>query len=73
MAGTKEGGRKARDTKLQKDPDFFKKIGAKGGASHHKGGFASLNKGTDGLTGPERSKRIWEERKQNEDNSASGR
>lgn len=31
MAGTKEGGRKARDKNLASDPDFYKKIGAKGG------------------------------------------
>jgi general stress protein YciG len=27
MAGTKEGARKAHETKIKKDPDFYRKIG----------------------------------------------
>ena len=30
--------------------------GTHGGIRHGKGGFASLNKGSDGLTGPERAR-----------------
>lgn len=33
MAGTKEGGIKAREKNLAKDPDFYKKIGTQGGKS----------------------------------------
>ena len=31
MAGTKAGAIKTRETNLRKDPDFYKKIGRKGG------------------------------------------
>lgn len=55
MAGTREGGRKARDKNLAKDPNFYKKIGARGGRNGNTGGFASLEVGVDGLTGPERA------------------
>ena len=41
MAGTKEGGRKAAKKNLQRDPDFYAKIGAKGGKNGHTGGFAA--------------------------------
>lgn len=41
MAGTKEGGRKARDRNLANDPDFYKKIGAIGGRNGSRGGFAA--------------------------------
>lgn len=41
-------------------PDFYKRIGAKGGANGkgpgYKGGFASNEVGEDGLTGRERAK-----------------
>lgn len=44
MAGNKEGGKKAATTNLKRDPDFYKKIGAKGGRNGkgpgYKGGFA---------------------------------
>lgn len=40
MAGTKEGGRKAAAKNLARDPDFYKKIGAKGGKNGTTGGFA---------------------------------
>lgn len=41
MAGTIEGGMKARDKNLANDPDFYKKIGAIGGRNGHTGGFAA--------------------------------
>ena len=56
MAGTKAGGLKARERNLAKDPDFYKKIGAKGGRNGRTGGFASEVVGEDGLTGKERAK-----------------
>ena len=39
IAGTHEGGIKARDKNLAKDPDHYRKIGAKGGRNGHTGGF----------------------------------
>lgn len=39
MSGTIAGGRKAAETNKKKDPDFYAKIGAKGGANGHTGGF----------------------------------
>lgn len=39
MAGTKEGAAKAAAKNLANDPDFYKKIGAKGGRNGHTGGF----------------------------------
>lgn len=56
MAGTKAGGLKARERNLAKDPDFYKKIGAKGGRNGKTGGFASDVVGEDGLTGKERAR-----------------
>ena len=41
MAGTREGGKKAARANLAKDPRFYAKIGAKGGANGHTGGFAA--------------------------------
>lgn len=41
MAGTREGGLKAAIKNKAKDPDFYAKIGAKGGRNGHTGGFAS--------------------------------
>lgn len=41
MSGTKAGGLKARAKNLENDPDFYKKIGAKGGKNGHTGGFAA--------------------------------
>jgi hypothetical protein len=41
MAGTKAGGLKAAQKNLQKDPNFYAKIGAKGGKMGHTGGFAA--------------------------------
>lgn len=39
MAGTKAGGKKAAAANKAKDPDFYKKIGAKGGKKGTTGGF----------------------------------
>lgn len=39
MAGTKEGGKKAAQKNLANDPEFYKKIGAKGGKLGRTGGF----------------------------------
>lgn len=41
MAGTKTGGQKAAQKNLQRDPDFYAKIGRKGGKNGHTGGFAA--------------------------------
>lgn len=41
MAGTKAGGKKAAQKNMQKDPDFYAKIGRKGGQNGRTGGFAS--------------------------------
>ena len=41
MAGTKAGGLKAAQKNLAKDPNFYAKIGAKGGRSGNTGGFAA--------------------------------
>lgn len=61
MSGTKAGGLKARERNLEKyGPDFYKRIGSKGGKSGkgpgYKGGFASSEVGDDGLTGKQRAK-----------------
>lgn len=39
MAGTRLGGLKAAKKNLAKDPDFYKRIGSKGGRNGHTGGF----------------------------------
>ena len=41
MAGTKAGGQKAAARNLAKDPNFYAKIGAKGGKNGNTGGFAA--------------------------------
>jgi general stress protein YciG len=41
MAGTKQGGQKAAAKNLQRDPNFYAKIGAKGGKNGTTGGFAA--------------------------------
>ena len=41
MAGTKAGGSKAAQKNLAKDPNFYAKIGRKGGQNGHTGGFAA--------------------------------
>ena len=41
MSGTREGGLKARETNLRVyGPDFYRRIGRKGGHNGHTGGFA---------------------------------
>ena len=57
MSGTKEGGRKARDTNIKRfGKDFYRRLGRKGGRNSHTGGFASNKVGADGLTGVERAR-----------------
>lgn len=57
MAGTIEGGLKAKKTNLKlHGKDFYKRIGKIGGRNGHTGGFASDKVGKDGLTGAERAK-----------------
>lgn len=41
MAGTKAGGMKAAAKNLAKDPNFYAKIGKKGGQNGKTGGFAA--------------------------------
>lgn len=41
MAGTRDGGKKAAAKNLAKDPNFYAKIGAKGGQNGRTGGFAA--------------------------------
>lgn len=41
MSGTKAGGLKAAAANLERDPDFYRKIGSKGGKAGHTGGFAA--------------------------------
>ena len=41
MAGTKLGGQKAAAKNLLRDPEFYAKIGARGGKNGHTGGFAA--------------------------------
>ena len=45
MAGTKAGGQKAAAKNLAKDPNFYAKIGSKGGKNGHTGGFAAGDAG----------------------------
>lgn len=56
MAGNSTGGKLAYLKNIARDPDFYAKIGAKGGKKGKTGGFASNIKGEDGLTGRERAK-----------------
>lgn len=56
MAGNKIGGQKAAAKNRAKDPDFYAKIGAKGGKNGRTGGFASNVVGEDGLTGAQRAR-----------------
>lgn len=41
MAGNREGGLKAAAKNKARDPDFYAKIGRKGGKAGHTGGFAA--------------------------------
>ena len=59
--GTKEGAKKASITnRLRYGKDFYRKIGQRGGQNgrgeFYTGGFACLERGDDGLTGPERAR-----------------
>lgn len=55
--GTKEGAKKASITnRLKYGDDFYKIIGSRGGQRGTTGGFACLERGDDGLTGPERAR-----------------
>lgn len=45
MAGTKIGGQKAAAKNLAADPDFYKRIGAKGGKNGTTGGFGNGEEG----------------------------
>lgn len=56
MAGTSVGGLKAAKVNKDRDPDFYRRIGAMGGRNGHTGGFASDKVGSDGLTGKERAR-----------------
>lgn len=58
MAGTREGGLAAADRNKERDPDFYKRIGAMGGKKGRTGGFASQKRGADGLTGSERASEV---------------
>jgi general stress protein YciG len=45
MSSTREGGLKARDKNLAKDPQFYQTIGSIGGKLSHDGGFAQGEEG----------------------------
>jgi general stress protein YciG len=62
MAGTAAGGRLAAEKNKKRDPDFYKRIGAKGGRAGHSGGFAAGKEGREraskyGAIGGSRSRR----------------
>lgn len=56
MPGTQAGGKNAakRNKELYGE-DFYVRIGQMGGKLGRTGGFGSMNRGKDGLTGPERA------------------
>lgn len=57
MAGNLTGGKKAAATnKSRYGENFYAVIGRMGGKKGHDGGFASEERGEDGLTGPERAR-----------------
>lgn len=56
MAGNSTGGHKAYLKNIANDPNFYAKIGAKGGKKGKTGGFASNVVGEDGLTGAQRAR-----------------
>lgn len=57
MAGSKQGGIKARDTNIKKyGNSYYAEIGSKGGKKGTTGGYASNKVGKDGLTGRQRAK-----------------
>lgn len=48
MAGTEKGGKEAAKTNKKKyGPDFYARIGAKGGHKGHTGGFAAGKEGRE--------------------------
>lgn len=58
MPGTRAGGLKAKDKNLELyGVDFYARIGAEGGKKGRTGGFASTERGKDGLTGKERARK----------------
>ena len=59
MPGTIIGGKKAAAKNLAQDPDFYKKIGAKGGRNGTTGGFAANRElaRTAGAIGGRKSRR----------------
>lgn len=56
MAGNSRGGKLAAAKNIARDPNFYAKIGAKGGKNGRTGGFASAVVGEDGLTGAQRAR-----------------
>lgn len=56
MAGTIAGGKKAAAKNLANDPDFYRRIGQRGGRNGKSGGFASTKIGKDGMTGAQRAR-----------------
>lgn len=56
MSGNSIGGHKAKLKNIANDPNFYAKIGKKGGQNGRTGGFASAVVGEDGLTGAERAR-----------------
>lgn len=57
MGGTKLGGKRAaRTNRFRYGKNFYAIIGKVGGEKGKSGGFASLEIGEDGLTGPERAR-----------------
>lgn len=85
MSGTKAGGLKAREKNLERDPDFYKKIGQKGGRNgkgpNYKGGFAANKELAKiaGAKGGRKSRRVskhaqvFEENKEAIDRTVEGR
>lgn len=58
MAGTKEGGLKAKATNLARHGnDYYARIGAKGGKNGTTGGFACLERDANGMTGQDRARK----------------
>jgi len=57
MSGTRAGAKKATKTIYTKHGlDFFRRVGAIGGANGRTGGFGSTKVGSDGLTGRQRAR-----------------
>lgn len=59
MVGTLAGGKRAAITNKKRYGDnFYRDIGRRGGRAGKTGGFASMTIGADGLTGPERARKV---------------